>query len=269
MGIVSRVSLVLALVGGAAAAAERPTRARAGAEQGVIDPRADAALRRMGSYLGGLSSFRVDTTTVDEQFTNDGQKIQSLRSSQVTVKRPNQLAVDRIGPAGKVAFRYDGKRFTIFVAQKNVWASAPAPANLDEAIDMARDQLGIDAPGGDLMVADPYESLIDGVKVGRYIGLEPIDGVMAHHLAMTKDTVDWQIWIQDGPQPVPLRYVITSKDLPGKPQFTAQLSHWQPNTPVANSTFAFSPPANAQKVEWSALQKRAAQRKEQQQEQQQ
>ena len=71
---------------------------------------------------------------------------------------------------------------------------------------------------------------------------------MAHHLAVTKKNVDYQIWIQDGPQPLPLRYVVTGKDMRGSPQFTIELRNWQPNAPVPDDSFAFTPPAGAKKV---------------------
>src|SRR4051812_395405 len=59
-----------------------------GAEREVrIDPRADAALHRMSDYLAHLETFRVDTTSVDEKVTTEGQKIQEIRESKIAVKR--------------------------------------------------------------------------------------------------------------------------------------------------------------------------------------
>jgi hypothetical protein len=253
------------LAGAAAARAVEPmptpgATARPGTpdEQGVIDPRADTVLHRMSGYLAARKSFRVDTVTVDEHVTAAGQKIQEIKESKVAIKRPNAIAVDRLGPSGRVQFRYDGKRFGLYGLDKNVYASSPAPTTLDAAIDDARDRLQIDAPGGDLMVSDPYHALLDGVTVGRYIGLEPMGGgVMAHHLAMTKRDVDWQIWIQDGPEPLPLRYVITTKNLPGQPQFTLELRHWQLDVPLSDSSFALIVPPGARQIELAA--RRAAQ----------
>jgi hypothetical protein len=225
------------------------TAASAAEQEGVIDPKADAALHRMSDYLSCLKSFRVETTTVDEKITTEGQKIQEIKESTIVLKRPGELRVDRVGPKGHAVFRYDGKRFSLYHSEKNVYAEAPAPATLDAAIDEARDHLNIDAPGGDLLVANPYADLIDGVTVGRYIGLEPVGKVQAHHLAISKGNIDYQIWIQDGPQAVPLRYVITSKDMTGQPQFTLELRNWQPNAPVADNTFAFTAPAGATRVQ--------------------
>jgi hypothetical protein len=217
-----------------------------------IDPRADAALHRMSDHLARLETFRVDTTSVDEKLTTEGQKIQEVRESKIAVRRPGDLRIDRVGPNGHAVFRYDGKRFSFYNSDKNVYAVAPAPATLDAAIDEARDRLHIDAPGGDLLVSKPYDALVDGVTVGRYIGLEPLGSVKAHHLAMTKGNVDYQIWIQDGPDAVPLRYVITSKDMPGQPQFTIDLRNWQPSAPLSDDTFAFTAPAGASRVDLAA-----------------
>ena len=256
MKIARWVSLCLLVDGAAWAAApdERSPGVSAKSEQeGVIDPAADVALKRMSEYLAGLKSFRVETTTVDERVTAEGQKVQDVKESQVVVRRPNGFWVDRVGPLGHVIFRYDGQQFSVFLVDRGQYAITKAPGDLDAAIDDARDRLGVDAPGGDLMVRAPYEALIDGVRVGRYVGLEPMDGGLAHHLAMTEKDVDWQIWIKDGPEAVPLRYVITSKDVPGHPQFTIDLRKWQPDAPLSKESFVFTPPAKANRVEMSEL----------------
>jgi hypothetical protein len=223
-------------------------------QEGVIDPKADAALRRMSDYLGKLKSFRVDTTTIDEKVTTDGQKIQEVQQSKVVVKRPDAWRVDRVSPRGQAYFVYDGKQFGVANRDKNVYATVPAPPTITEAVDDARARLHIDAPAGDLIVPDSYDALTEGIITGHYIGLEPIDGVMAHHIAVTKKDTDWQIWIKDGPEAVPLRFVITSKDMPSQPQFTAELRNWQPNVSVPASAFAFTPPPGARRVEPSTAQ---------------
>jgi hypothetical protein len=251
--------LVAGLGGGAASAAdteqgqppaEGAAKRPAAEKAGVIEPKADAALHRMSDYLAGLNTFRVDTTTVDEtKVDKDGQKIQKVADSKIAVRRPGELRIDRVSPNGRVVFRDDGKQFSVYNSDKNIYATAPAPAKLDQAADDAREQLQVDAPGVDLLASNPYDALTEGVTEGRYIGLEPMGGgVMAHHLAVTKKSVNYQIWIQDGSQPAPLRYVVTGKEMRGSPQFTIELRNWQPNAPVPDDSFAFTPPAGAKKV---------------------
>jgi len=248
-----RWALLTILVGTTAwatgAKAKQGAAAGADEQEGVIDPKADAALRRMSDYLGSLKSFRVETTTVDEMITTDGQKLQAVQESTVTVRRPGELRIERVSPAGHSVFIDDGKQFGLYNKDKNIYATASAPPTLDAAVDDARDRLHIDAPAGELIVPNSYGALTDGLVTGRYIGLEPIDGVMAHHLAVTKENTDWQIWIKDGPDAVPLRFVITSKDMRGQPQFTAMMHNWQPNASVSANAFVFTTPAGAKRVD--------------------
>ena len=258
-----RLALIGVLVGGvgggAASAADTeqgqpPTegaaKRTAAEKEGVIEPKADAALHRMSDYLSSLNTFRVDTTTVDETKVNkDGQKIQELADSKFAIRRPGEMRIDRVSPNGRVVFRDDGKQFSVYNSDKNIYATAPAPGKLDQAADDARKQLQVDAPGVDLIASNPYDALTEGVTEGRYIGLVPMGGgVMAHQIAVTKKNVNYQIWIQDGPQPLPLRYVVTGRDMRGSPQFTIELRNWQPNAPVPDDSFAFTPPAGAKKV---------------------
>jgi hypothetical protein len=245
------VFLVTGLVGAGPATAhghDKPVAPTAAKQEGRVDQQADVVLRRMSSYMGSLKTLRVDTTTIDEKVTSTGLKVQEIKVSKVTMARPNKIAVDRTGPYGQVLFRYDGKQFAVYGASPNAFATAPAPPTIDAAIDQARDRYGIDAPGGDLLVTDVYAGLADGVTEGHYIGLEPVDGVMTHHLAMRKANTDYQIWIQDGPQPVPVRYVITSRDVAGAPQFAVELRNFQPNVPVSDASFALVPPPTAKRI---------------------
>jgi len=244
------VGLVLAGgIIGAVAGARADERAKTTTTQeGVIDPRAEQALKGMCTYMQSLKSLRADATTIDEKVTTAGQKIQEVKESRLTVMRPNAIAVDRTGPAGHVLFRYDGKRFAVYSVDKNVYASAPAPATIEAAIDEAGTRYGIDAPAGDLVVSDAYKELLDGVTEGHYIGLEPVGGVLAHHIAMRKGNSDFQLWIKDGPEPIPLRYVITSRDLPSAPQFTLELHNFEPNPALSASSFALIAPHGAQQA---------------------
>lgn len=225
-----------------------PALAQKPAPRPSIDPKADQVLRRMSSYLASLQTFRVDSEAVDELILKDGQKVQEVSDSHVAVKRPNRFRSDRLGPVADVTFRYDGAEFTIFGKRSGMYATTPAPPDLDRAIDAARAKLDIDAPAGDLLYSNPYAILTEDVYEGSYLGLEPLDGVYCHHLAFRGHDVDWQIWVQDGPQPLPRRYVITSKNEPGQPEFAVDLSHWIPNANVPDAEFTFAPPPGAKKI---------------------
>jgi len=164
------------------------------------------------------------------------------------VRRPDKLRSDRVGPKTATEFRYDGKEFSVFGKNSGYYATAPAPGQLDQAIDAARNQFNIEAPAADLLGSDPYNELLDGVTTGRYVGLETVGGVRVHHLAFQGHDVDWQLWVQDGPQPIPRKFEITSKNVTGQPEYAVTISDWKPNASLPDSTFKFAPPPGAKRV---------------------
>jgi hypothetical protein len=246
----SRMSWRVMLVMGAMSASVAFAASEKKEEEGKIDPKANEVLKKMGTYLSGLKTFRVESETADEKVTTDGQKIQELKTSTITVQRPGNLRVDRVGSMGKSTLRTDGKQASLYNQDKNVYALGQAPGTLDKVVDELREKFMIDAPGGDFLGSKPYDDLVDGLMTGHYIGLERIDGQMAHHIAVTEKDVDWQIWIADGEQAVPLRYVITSKDMPSQPEFTIRMSNWEPNVQITPDMFKFTPPAGAKKIDF-------------------
>jgi len=233
---------VLAFAGLAVVAAAR--QAAATTTKKSVDPEADQVLRQMTDYLASLRSFTVRTAVADEVALKSGEKIQLMSNADISVQRPNRLRSTQRGSAG-LGIWYDGQNMTVACKSTGSYQTLPGPPTLDAAIDQMRDKLDIDAPGADLLFSRPHDILTEQVTSGRLIGRETIDGVPVNHLAFRGDQIDWQLWIKDGPQPLPLRYVITTKDVAGHPQFAVEMSDWstQPNLPA--STFQFQPPAGA------------------------
>jgi len=67
-------------------------------------------------------------------------------------------------------FRDDGKLFTLYHAEKNVFTDAPAPPTIDAAVDNVRQRFDIEAPAGDLIVGDTYKALMECVSSGALRG---------------------------------------------------------------------------------------------------
>jgi hypothetical protein len=214
-----------------------------------IDPDAEKMLRQMADYLGSLKSFKVQSSSVDEMVTTAGQKVQLATESQIYIQRPNRLRSQQIGAANGMGFWYDGKNMTLTCPSSKSYTTAPAPPTIDATIDAARKKFQIEAPGADLLYSRPYEVLTEQVTGGRFVGKESINGVAVNHLAFTGEEVDWQVWIQDGKEPLPVRYVITTKTMKSQPEFTVQLSRWEPEATLSATTFEFQPPAEATRVQ--------------------
>jgi hypothetical protein len=215
-----------------------------------MDARATQLLRKMTDFLAQQQAFGVETQGVIVVVTKEGQKLDLPFSSRAWVKRPNKLRVERVDEDQARTFFYDGQSFTIYGPEKNLYAQAAAPPRMDEAIDAARDRLGIEAPAADFLYTSAYEGLMDGVSAATYVGKERLNGSTVHHLAFRGQDVDWQVWIEDGPRPVPRRYVITSKKVERAPDFRVDLSNWDFKGPFPDDRFAFRASTGAQKIEF-------------------
>ena len=249
-----RHALFITGVALAASGAPDPHVARAQpAAQCAVEPKADALLRKMSTDLAGLRAFRFKADQVMEVVTRQGQKIQSVAESTVWVQRPNKLRADRMGPLGGATVYYDGSKLTVYGKRDNLYATTKAPDDLDGTIDFAREQLGLAAPGADLLYSNPYAVLMEDAVSGKYLGIEPVGDRMCHHLAFRGHQTDWQLWVEDGQRALPCRFVIVSKRVTGQPAYTVATSDWTAAPGFSPETFAFSPPPDAGKISFVAL----------------
>lgn len=222
----------------------------ANAQSSGVDPKADTVLRAMTTYLGGLKQFSAQTENTLEVVTTDGQKIQYSSPVSVTVARPNKFFAERKGDIVDQAFYYDGKTLTLYNPGTKHYATVPAPANIDAMLEFAQTQLDVFAPAADLFDTRAYEKLMQDVKSGLHLGMVSVGGQRCHHLAYRAADVDWQVWVREGDKPLPCRYVITSKDIAGQPQFAVQIVKWDTAPKVAANRFTFVPPSGAKAVEF-------------------
>jgi hypothetical protein len=190
---------------------------------------------------------------VIEVVRDSGQKLQFLATSNVSVRRPNKLRSDRRGEVVDASFLYNGKTITVYGKRMNMYAQTTAPPTIDEALDYAQSRLDLDAPGVDLIYSNAYKALTEDVVSGMRVGPAFIGDVPCQHLAYRGNAVDWQLWIQDGAEPLPLKYVITTKDVKSSPEFSVEFRDWETSAVLPDELFEFTPPAGAQRIEFLGL----------------
>jgi hypothetical protein len=216
-----------------------------------VDPKADEVLKKMGETLGAATSMSFAAHAIVDQVQPDGHKVQYARNQKVQLRRPDRLAVDVIGDIEQLKFRYDGKQITLFNPGTNSWGAAKAPATIEQTLDMLARQYGLAIPLADLAFTDPYKCLLEHVGRGEYVGIGYVFETKCHHLAFRQPSVDWQIWIEEGARALPRKIVITSKDTPDHPQYTAFLSDWNLSAKIDDAAFTLKPPADAKKVDFA------------------
>jgi hypothetical protein len=206
----------------------------------------------MGQTLAAAKSFSFQSHSMTDEILHNGQKVQLARNQKVIVRRPDKAAVDVIGDIDQLQGRYDGKHFVLYNPKTNTFAQIDTPPTIDKTLDELVARYNMVLPLADLYFPDPYATLIERVRSGQHLGDGYVMDVKCDHLAFRQETVDWQIWIEQGDRPVPRKLVITYKDSPGHPQFTVFLSNWDLSAKPADDAFTFKPPAGAKQVDFAA-----------------
>ena len=215
-----------------------------------VDTRADEVLREMSAFLGSLDQFTFHTENSTDEVLDSGQLIQLSQGVDLAIRRPDRFWASAQGDIVTQQFFYDGKSVTLFNSEENVYATIDAPATIDAALDYTVKAFELKAPLTALLVSDMYSRVSPSIATGMYLGLHRVQGTSCHHLAFTSRDVDWQIWIDAGDKPWPLKVIITSKRVAGAPQFTALLSDWTTSGKLKDSKFKFNAPKSAHKIEF-------------------
>jgi hypothetical protein len=226
------------------------------AQPAGVDPAAQRLLKASTDFLAGKNKFSVETRNSLEVVLVSGQKIQFQHTARQSVQRPNKLKAERTGDLVDQVFYYDGKSLTLHNPGEKVYASVAAPGTLEEMLDFARVSLDIVAPAGDLVYRNAYDILMTDVTSGFVVGKAVVEGVRCDHLAFRAPHVDWQVWIQEGKEPLVRKLVITSRDVVNWPQFSVVATKWNLKPQFTDKTFSFSPPVGSKKVDFLPLGKR-------------
>jgi hypothetical protein len=215
----------------------------------LVDPRADELMRQMSDRLAHADAFALEAEEVYDEVPEQSPRRQLTDLRRVAMRRPDRLVGDTSGDAMNRTFWYDGKVFAAVDKEQNVWASGTVPPTVDKALDWVFDQTSTVIPLGDFLYADVYARMMSDVQRGVYLGIHEAAGVPCHHLSFEQATIDWQIWIDAGREPLPRKLVITYKTEDEVPQYAVTIRKWNLQAKLPDALFAFSPPEGATRVE--------------------
>jgi len=222
----------------------------ASAQSAGVDPQAVALLQTATDFLAAQQSFSVETRNTLEAVLTTGQKLEFDVAASLSIARPNRLRADRRGEHVDQVFYYDGTTLTLFNPDDGYFAAVAAPPTIEAMLDYAREKLDIVTPAGDIVYEDAFSILMEDVTTAFVVGTGVVDGVRCNHLAFRNPDTDWQIWIQDGGQPLIRKMVITSVDVAGAPDFSVVFTSWDLEPAFGDGFFTFVPPAEAMKIDF-------------------
>jgi hypothetical protein len=235
--------LLIAMVStGATQAAEAPAKTDSQLQ-------AAAVLQSMAEYLAALEAFSCTSSNSFDAVQTSGQRIEFGETRRISLERPNRLRIDEVSSDGTSDMAlFDGSQITMLSADQNVYAQAPQPPSIEDALVYFVRDLRMRMPLALLLSTHVRTELPTLAKNVDYVESTQVRGQKAHHIAGRGDSVDFQFWIAEGASPLPLRIVIVYKLETGQPRFAADISDWNVKPSFEASTFKLALPADARRI---------------------
>lgn len=205
-------------------------------------------LDRAITFLAGLDRFTIEAFASTDEIQENGQRLQFDSSATVTLQRPNRLHGEkRLADGTQRFFWYNGATVSIFDQTRNVYTQLRVPPTIDDMLDFMEALVEDPHPLADLLYSD-LSFLRDYPEAASYVGATQIAGRACDHLAFRSAAIDWQIWVEQSDTPFIRKVAIDYRSLPGQPQYVALLHRWSVPSELSDERFAFTPPADAQKI---------------------
>jgi hypothetical protein len=203
-----------------------------------MEARALELLRASSEKLAASRSLAFTATVGYEYPSRLGPPLLYTVRYEVLLQRPDRLRVLIPGDGPASQFFFDGTTITAFSPEKNLAATRQAPGTLAAALELAFRQADIYFPFTDLLVADPYRAMTEGVFHAFSIGPSAlIDGQRTDMVAIANKDVFLQIWIATSDRlPRRIRAVYAADPLRLRHQM--DLSDWKLNPAVPDGAFS-------------------------------
>jgi len=247
--------LFIAADAGAQGTQPAPVKAGSGTEAAkpdqALEPKAVDVLKAMGARLAAARSMAFTAVITYESPSRLGPPLAYTTRSDVVVQRPNKLRVVTPGDGGATEFYYDGETMAAFAPAENLVAVAKAPPSIDATLKAAFETAAIYFPFTDLVVADPFAGMAEGLTLAFYVGQsQVVGGTKTDIVAYASAGVFVQLWIgADDKLPRKMRAIYQGDR--AQLRHDMELSNWQLDQAVAADAFASPRAATATKVEFA------------------
>jgi len=217
----------------------------------TIEPKAIEILKAACDRLAAARSMRFTAVVTYENPSRLGTPLAYTTKSEVTLQRPDKLRVITPADGPATEFYYDGKAMMAFAPAENLIAVADAPPTIDGALEAAFKTADIYYPFTDLIVADPYKAVSDGMIMAFYIGQSKvIGGTTTDMVAYADNDVFVQVWVgTEDKLPRMVRAVYRADRARLRHQL--EISDWKLDFDVSGEAFAPVNASGAMPIEFS------------------
>ena len=228
--------------------AQTPPSAGSAPAANAVDPASVQALRDMGSYLQKLKRFSVSTELTGELVLKDGQKLQHTARAELDVVRPSKLRAWMSSARADRQLVFNGKTVTLYTPAQKFYSTVEFAGSIGDLVGRLEEKYGVELPLEDLFRWGTPSAPLDKIDSAMNAGQDFIGKDLCDHYAFRQGSIDWQIWIKNGDQPLPRKVVITNRADEARPQSVSVIS-WNLKPAFEDSIFTFTPPQGAKKIE--------------------
>jgi hypothetical protein len=217
----------------------------------TIEPKAIEILKAACDRLAVARSMSFTAVVTYENPSRRGTPLAYTTKSEVTLQRPDKLRVITPADGPATEFYYDGKAMMAFAPAENLLAVADAPPTIDGALEAAFKTADIYYPFTDLIVADPYKAVSDGMIMAFYIGQSKVvGGTTTDMVAYADNDVFVQVWVgTEDKLPRMVRAVYRADRARLRNQL--EISNWKLDLDVFGEAFAPVNASGAMPIEFS------------------
>ncbi|WP_444922022.1 DUF2092 domain-containing protein [Microbulbifer sp. CnH-101-G] len=203
----------------------------------AIDPKAMEALKAMGKYLASMKTLMFNARIFADVVLENEQKLLIGGKVKYLAMPPKKLRVDLTTDSITRNFIHNGDKFTMIAPRNGYFAEMQASQPTAQVLTKAAKDYGIEVPLADLLEWGRKPDAWAGIKEGFLVNSPMIYGKRTKHWAFRSENLDWEIWIQVGDKPLPLRISTVNTRDPAKPRFIATLK-WMQAKPEAAKEFS-------------------------------
>ena len=208
------------------------------AEDRAVEPFALEVLKRMSGFVAGAEGLAYDAVTETVEVAPGGLPTRLRAEARVAARRPDRLYVDIQSEEVHRRVTLDGQRVRLHDVLADAYAVAEAPGGVDETLELLEGKLGVFVPLGYVLRRDPLAQIMEGVIELSYGGLDDVAGITCHYLAARQDDMTWEVWVEDGPQPVPRKLVFHFSDDGGTTTYNVLVAAWSFDPHLPDEGFA-------------------------------
>ena len=224
-----------------------------------LEPKAIELLKALSTRLAAAHTLSFTAVQIFESPSRQGPPLAFAKKTDVTLQRPDRMRVIISGDGPASEFYYNGKTVTAFAPAENLLAVSDAPPTIDAMLEAVYHSAGVFFTFTDLVVADPYKDMAEGLTLAYYVGQSHVvSGTTTDIVAYIDNGVFIQLWIGSKDK-LPRMVRAIFLDDPDHLRSQVQFSNWQLDLNVPSDGFATPNAAvNAKRIPFADIKTQAA-----------